>query len=845
MKRIPLLSLALLSGLLASAIAAGPLRAQTAPATQPAATEPAAPVEEPIGPTLALTDAGESRYAILIAPDAPETVKTAAAEMQTYLEKIGGATIEIVAADERPDGPVISLGATCVSRAAGHDPDAMELEHYRIVAEGRDLLIFGPDTPDGQQTATEGYSAATLHGVYAFLEEQLDVRWLFPGELGEDFQTRETIEIPSDLDVCDGAVFPNRVLTRVDGTWRQRQRLYPDRVHLRHNHNFRKLPLSWYDAHPEYFPLIGGRRTRQYQLDVSNPEVAMRFAQVASGFFDKGENRYSYSLSSADVMPWGESRGVRALTDPNDPRGNVSYTPLLLHFYNSVARRVAPRHPDRILCGYAYADHLFPPADPNQRHVEDNLYIMIAYSPTYGWKMVSEPVREIWHETMATWAEIAPGSGYYDLPANWFPPLAPCPSPRITMKTLAEGFHDYGIQALYLYGCPAWTYGGAVNYMYAQIMKDPTLDVDAVQEEYFNRMYGPKAGPVMCELNDYMADRIKKHVDTQGSSYRPTPYLITSIYGQWFGRFEELYLKAESLVEPGSKHEKRLKKYGDGLALLRWLIKVYSSEPVETESTFDRSEKQILQLIADAGMWLPSIQLPGIPQAEPQALEVELASDALLAPAPPQTHFWLDGPRRLLLQPLSDGPASIRLKPEDETLLGYRIQTLEGETVREGISSGPIRFEAAAEQPLLLDVACSGRDQAWSYRTENLAVALRADRPVDFKERNTTPYFYVPQGVESFKIGLAFGEHANEEAYGDVISPTGKVLFHYDTRTSAKSIEIEIPVGTEPAGFWAVTFNRPPGRMSVTSVIRLDESLPGWICTDPEHLLIVRENKTE
>lgn len=69
-------------------------------------------------------------------------------------------------------------------------------ESFRIVTQGGNFFIPGPDTPDGGWTKNNGVSTGTANGVYSFLEDELNVRWLKPGDLGRDVPAGSTLSLP-------------------------------------------------------------------------------------------------------------------------------------------------------------------------------------------------------------------------------------------------------------------------------------------------------------------------------------------------------------------------------------------------------------------------------------------------------------------------------------------------------------------------------------------------------------------------------------------------------------------------------------------------------------------------
>src|SRR5262249_15681016 len=133
-----------------------------------------------------------------------------------------------------------------------------------------------------------GRPRGTLYGVYALLEEKLGVRWFTP----------EIEHVPEQKHLTLGALDETHipVLDYREVYWREvmrdadfaaRHRLNGTSYALTEKHGGRGavyfpfvhsldalVPPDLYQEHPEYFPLIDGKRVKGYvQRCLSNPDV--------------------------------------------------------------------------------------------------------------------------------------------------------------------------------------------------------------------------------------------------------------------------------------------------------------------------------------------------------------------------------------------------------------------------------------------------------------------------------------------------------------------------------------------------------------------------------------------
>ncbi|MBD3293326.1 MAG: hypothetical protein GF393_10410, partial [Armatimonadia bacterium] len=127
------------------------------------------------------------------AGDAPGSVEVAAQELQRVVRASTGVEIPIV---DQPAAPMICLGDNAASRAAGLSAEDLPRDGYRIRTVNGSLYICGREFPDDRPEWIGWTSRGTLYGVYDVLERLVGVRWLMPGEVGEDIPRNERIGAP-------------------------------------------------------------------------------------------------------------------------------------------------------------------------------------------------------------------------------------------------------------------------------------------------------------------------------------------------------------------------------------------------------------------------------------------------------------------------------------------------------------------------------------------------------------------------------------------------------------------------------------------------------------------------
>ena len=155
---------------------------------------------------LVLVEKGASLAPIIVFKDAPPMIRKAADELAAYIEKVGGVKPQVI--EGLPD-PVPARAIWI-----GFQPKLKELfpktdfvfkhpEEILIACDGKNLVIAGRDRWDPQHLVLKDRSKnptlfsqkeyGTVNAVYTFLQDYLDVRWLWPGEIGEDIIRKQKI----------------------------------------------------------------------------------------------------------------------------------------------------------------------------------------------------------------------------------------------------------------------------------------------------------------------------------------------------------------------------------------------------------------------------------------------------------------------------------------------------------------------------------------------------------------------------------------------------------------------------------------------------------------------------
>ena len=226
---------------------------------------------------LVLAEGGKSDYQIVVADKASPSTRYGAEELQAFLMQMTGVKLPIVS-DQKPlAAHEIILGDNAHLRQIGAmiDFKSLGLEGYVIQTVGERLLIAG------------GQVRGNLYGVYSFLEDHLGCRWFTPTVSRIPKIARLAVGPINDRQVPVLEYREPYVCEGFDATWCARNRMNTSFANLeaKHGgkmqiaslaHTFNTLvpPEQYFKPHPEYFSLVGGKRSdRDAQLCCTNPDV--------------------------------------------------------------------------------------------------------------------------------------------------------------------------------------------------------------------------------------------------------------------------------------------------------------------------------------------------------------------------------------------------------------------------------------------------------------------------------------------------------------------------------------------------------------------------------------------
>ncbi len=244
-----------------------------------------------------------------------------------------------------------------------------------------------------------------------------------------------------------------------------------------------------FDQHPEYFALLedGTRDTQRginaRKLCYSNPDLAELIVADRIKLLEEYRkvNPYEFMVSM----------------DPSDGPGTCHCEPCaalgtatdrVIHLANEVAKGLREKHPDGWVGLYAYSSHRLPPTIA----VEPNVYVQVAMG--FNRTQYSLP------QLVSLWAEKVSAIGlreYYGVEAwDWGLPGRARGTQVDYHRKWIPYYTQRNVNAINAESNANWGAQTLGQYVASQMMWDPTVDVDAIEDAYFINMYGEAAEPI-------------------------------------------------------------------------------------------------------------------------------------------------------------------------------------------------------------------------------------------------------------------------------------------------------------------------------------------------------------
>ena len=513
---------------------------------------------------LVLVEKGVSLAPIIVFKDAPAFTRKAADELATYIGKVGGVKPKVIEGlpDPMPEKAIwVGFQPKLKELFPKTDFDFKNPEEILITANDKNLAIVGRDRWDPQHSVVKSYYSrgpiegwqqefGTVNAVYTFIQDYLDVRWLWPGEIGEDIIRKEKIafapfeyryhpRIRSRFSVLSWACIGDSRGT-ISSYWSRLQRMQLDSSNLMYlglpSGHWGALDAKWkefHETHPEYYALQpdGTRGTwPEYgrKLCKSNPAVWDYWLKDVEEQLKEDPPRTLFCGAVNDAslagycvctncIAWDVPEAEkRFLVWKGYSENYVAMSDRQTRFANQLARKLRERYPDKdyYVMMLAYGPSL--PA-PLKNKPDDN--VIVLFTPNWfaeiGDKDPHSIVGTLWSKEFADWAAIGTknlwwrpnmdgkGGMGYGLPDVSFGRVME--SVRHVVKNNCTGI------CLSVFD-NSWPTQGPLYYLLAHLAWNPDQDGYKILDDYYRRGFGP-AAPQLKAYWTFLEETRNRKVD--------------------------------------------------------------------------------------------------------------------------------------------------------------------------------------------------------------------------------------------------------------------------------------------------------------------------------------------
>lgn len=425
--------------------------------------------------TISLVTEGQSDYHIVIPVNATEIEREAASVLQNHLQKISGATLPILRDNSASEINEILIGNARAEVQTAIDKTSLQDAGFHLKTDDSKLIIAG------------GSGKGTLYGVYGFLEDHLGCRKYssavsyIPEMPTIQLQPIDDIQVPiiqyRDLHMPDPIGDSSFTAWHKLHARPQRQKSWGMWVHT-----FDDLipPARYFQTHPEYFSLINGERSPNFQLCLTNPEV---LALVISGLQErmegKPEARY-WSVSQNDTYGPCQCEDCGRIDKAHGgPSGSI------VTFVN----KVAAQFPDKIISTLAYQYSRSAPVDI--RPAENVNIVLCSIECNRSESIATDARSAAFRRDIVEWGQLTDNILIWDYTVQFRNYVDPFPNLRVLQPNL-QFFVANNARLMFQQGSgTSWSeFYQLRTYIIAKLLWNPDVDVAAIIDDFLNGFYG-------------------------------------------------------------------------------------------------------------------------------------------------------------------------------------------------------------------------------------------------------------------------------------------------------------------------------------------------------------------
>lgn len=451
-------------------------------------------------------------YQIVVPDTAPspaigEALRQTARLVQTTFRANGVDAPVVTETNRDPAKPAIFLGDTTFARDQNVDLKSLKGWGYFHKVVGKNVIIAGRDhpLPDPNSKSSDRPRSwdrvATAKAAADFLRQYAGVRFLYPdvpawtpiasaekvdflASPAFEFLKTPTIAVPADLDVrVTPAIEYHISYPMTGGFYDLANNRFPivDEAIGVHTYDEAVPPAKYKDTHPEYFALVGGKRTAgqpgNAQYCISNPAVRDLILKHMVDTLDRGF--VGVYLGQPDGFRPCQCDECTKLYDTG-----TDWNEKLWRFHRDLAERVNTERPGKRVTIMSYIQTAMPPK--TFQAFPENTAILLTGTN---------------EDDIAPWRTFGVSQGFAGYIYNWCPNLSsrytPMRTPRY-VEAQAQRLFDNKIRSIYRDGFGVlFGLEGPVYYTMGRMYDDPTKNqAKVLVSEFCEAAFGKAAVPM-------------------------------------------------------------------------------------------------------------------------------------------------------------------------------------------------------------------------------------------------------------------------------------------------------------------------------------------------------------
>ncbi|MFA6561020.1 MAG: DUF4838 domain-containing protein [Verrucomicrobiia bacterium] len=505
---------------------------------------------------------GATRWKIVLPDEATMVEKTAARELAEHLKLVTGAEFLTIAEKDAPAGgkSLIFVGNTTKAPKKNYKFDEILIKMDR----GNPILAGHP-------------RRGCLYAVYSFLQDVVGVRWWTPEDTFIPKKPR--LLVADSLHVSYAPQMVSREMYHRDaqpGVFSARMKgnggIAPEyggavRI-INFVHSFYKYlpPEKYFDAHPDWYSEINGKRKHEHaQLCLTNEAMTRELIKSVLETLRKNPDAKMIDVSQNDWHGCCTCAKCKAIDDAEG-----SHAGTLVLMLNKVAEAVEKEFPDVLVESLAYQYTRKPPKTLKPR---DNVLIRLCTIECSYIQPLNGPQNRKFAADMEGWSKLAKHLFIWDYTTNYNDYLGPHPNLRVLAPNVRY-FIKHGAIGLFEEG-EGDDFCELKNWLLLRVMWEPRLDANKLIAEFVRGYYGEAVAPLIKRYWDILIAKAEKEKIYLGCfGMNSAKWIDLATLNQVTEVMNKAVETATRVCGPDSAELRRLRKSKMGVDLV-WLSRYY------------------------------------------------------------------------------------------------------------------------------------------------------------------------------------------------------------------------------------------------------------------------------